>query len=383
MTIRNGLGIALCAAAALWISACGSGDSSSDATAGPTPAKAASGAEVAQLQSSYNFIKPFVDGAPLTGVEKLKGKRLVYVPTIAQVQKFVVIFAAMKDIASKLGMTITECDAKGTPAGANACMRAAVNQGAAGILTHAIPQKNAEGGYEAAHAAHVPVVLMDEQEPAKPAPDQAYARQDVPLWGSLIGQYVAQRSGSKANVLLLKALVDAETEVSAQNLHAACAGCTVHDVTVAQTDFPKLPAITSSELLKNPGTNWVIPQFTVMMPGTISGLKSSGKANDVQGAVSDGGILAMKMIKQGTFMKFVAGSSSTWEAYLAMDQALRLMTGTAPLRGEKSKLKSRSFTAENLKSLDLTGAEANDLGLYVKDPSELTGLFYKNWGVTS
>src|SRR6266702_8839626 len=154
------------------LAACSSSGSStasspaSSSSAGNTASAGLAKAQQMVTQLESTTAKYPLPTASVSGVSKLSGRTVYYVPLDAHIPGFVVTAQTMKVALAKAGLKLQVCDGQGQPSAVAACVQQAVGAKAAGIVTDAIPFGMAANALSAAKAKGVPIVIADQIAPA-------------------------------------------------------------------------------------------------------------------------------------------------------------------------------------------------------------------------
>jgi ABC-type sugar transport system substrate-binding protein len=354
-----GLGAAL--AAVLVLAACGSSSSASgDASGGSGGDSAGIRYAQAQVDKYEAAPAPPVPGAQVNIGDKLKGKKLWDVVYLATVPGFVAVFQAARAAAARLGMTAQLCDAGGTNAGGASCMQEAVRAHAGAIFLDDIQVDDVQGPFKQAEAAKIPVVGLD-QLPSTQAKDaeleyMPFAQLEMER---LNADYVIAKSNGAAHVLLTEISDDPTAQVminAGKNEFAKyCPKCAVTTVQTTATDTNQIPSVVSAGLLKNPDTNWVIPEFDNFASLAQQGVSQAGKTSQVRG-VSDGGAVgSIQEVASGEFLDADFAENQNEPGWMAVNLLVHMVAGK-PISSGQTEVQLRLVTKATASKLPLTAA---------------------------
>jgi len=138
------------------LAACSSsGSSTASSPASSSSAGNTASAGLAKAQQMVTHLESTTATYPLptasvSGVSKLSGRTVYYVPLDAHIPGFVVTAQTMKVALAKAGLKFQECDGSGTPSTIASCISQATGAGAAGIILDAITYGMAQNALDGA-----------------------------------------------------------------------------------------------------------------------------------------------------------------------------------------------------------------------------------------
>ena len=379
-------GAALTAAALL--AACSS-NSSSSANGIPSISPAASSSTssglalaqqaVAKLEtttSSYPLPK-----ASISGVSKLNGRTVYYIPLAQAIPTFVVAAESMKAAMAKAGLKLQVCDGQVQPSAIAACVGQAVAANAAGIILDAIPYGMAQNALDSAKSKGVPIVVADQSpQPGTTNTDQVTYVPGPVDEPSQIAWWMIADSQGKANAILAEeidnptstAMVTNSLDIYKKN----CPGCTIKVKQITATTNSLLASATSSNILSNPNADYYYTEFEDSMQPTIQGIQQSGRTG-VSLGVGGGTVNGLGLLKSGSSpVKAVVVVDEAYEGWALADMILRMATKSGPV---DEQIPSRLFTSNNIGSISITSTDQAS-GAWFGDTS-FQDEFAKLWGV--
>lgn len=323
-------------------------------------------------------------GPPLKGVSTFAGKTVWYIPIYQEAPIFGGGILGLKQSLAKLNMKLQVCDGQATPSGVSACVGQATNAGAVGIVADAVPYSFAATAFNAAIAAHIPLVFMNQPQPGNAENDKQasiFAAGQNTL-SKLQAEWVIHDSGGKANVLAVEdvdsSLTTTAFAIVQNEFKSACPGCKVTVVKTTSNDQTNLPSLVSSALAQNPEIDYLMPEIDEVAPSAISGLETGNHTN-IKVVSTTGVISSVQDIAAHHYLVADAGGSEYADAWAATDQLLRMllkkpvdMAYTPPIR---------IFDTDNVGSLTLTTAAYDNASWYGSTAFESD--FLKLWGVKS
>ena len=339
------------------LAACGGSTGSTAGASSSSTANAALTAEVAKLTQPLAAYP--IPTTPVTGVDKLKGKTVYYIPITQQASQFTVTQKSLTTALDSVGVKLQVCDGKGTPTDVSACITQAIGAGASSIITDAVPYVIATNAFAAAEKAKIPVVISNQAaDPDHPA---SAMLDFIPAGGSqmqvALAKWVALDSGGKANVLVNESTdgPSPATYVAAGKdaLTQSCPGCTMTINQISSANFALIPAATSSALLKNANVNYVQPEFEQYLQPTQTGVQQAGKISAVKGLTGAAQLGGLQALASKNFLYAAAAQASSYQGYVDADAAIRLMLGT---KVPDYTIPVRLFTRDTIGSVPLTDA---------------------------
>lgn len=361
MKLRTSL-LAAGAVGALLLTGCSSvedqsGSSSSGSSAQPTNPQAQTANEaVTQASQAVNgFTAP---GDAISGVDKLQGKSVYFIPANAQIPLFQAVEGSLKEAFGGAGINVEVCDGKANPANMASCIQQAIDAKAGAILTGSIPTELATNAFQNAEKSGIPVVNMM-TVPAGPGDPTkvAYITPDYIGLQALAANWVIADSDAQANVLAIEITDTPATTIWAEKgmlgtYKSNCPDCKVTVVKANTGQLDKLASLVTSELSKNPDINYVQTEFDFAVQPVVEGLQAANKT-DVKISSQDATLAAMQMLEQGKFVASESGNNVNALGWYGADQALRLMTGNKANQNVKFPY-VRAFNSSNIGELDLT-----------------------------
>ena len=383
---RRWLSAAAVIAASAALAACSSSNSAtSSPTSSSTGSTASSGVQkaeqmVAQLESTTSQYP--VPTASVSGVSKVKGRTVYYIPLDAHIPGFVVTAQTMKAALAKAGLNFQECDGQATPSTIASCVSHAAGAGAAGIILDAIPYGMAQNALDGAKAKGVPIIIADQYAPAGTVnTDQLTYVQGVVDQPTQVAWWLISDSKGKAHAIIGEEADSPSSIAYVQNslpiYKQYCPGCSivVKQITATQTS-QQLQAAVSSNIQANPGVGYYYTEFEDSLQPTLSGIQASGKSSSIDLAVAGGSTDSLGLLKNGQTVKAVVVVDQAYAGWALTDEILRMITKSGPVN---ETFPSRLFTSQNIGSIEVTPA-AQASGDWFGD-SSYQSAFAQLWGV--
>jgi ribose transport system substrate-binding protein len=356
------------ALAALFAAGCGSSSNNSTATStsasssttNATPAAQPAGASAAkQIVDEAMKIPAFKLNAPGFDASKAKGKTIFNVVFRSGDAYIDAQTKQMEDIASKYGIKMVSFATQGTPTDWARGIEQAIAQKADLILLETDPHAVLPQ-LKKAKAAKIPVVLLHwyatgESVPADVAPYIA-AQITAPFHpGHRIDvAYAISQTDGPVNALIIQSsdITPSEGIVASMKKDFAelCgAKCKVKVIDVPATKWATgLTSAVRTALNEDPTINWVMPLFDAMTLTAAPAITAAGKTGKVKIATFNGTPAVMNLMNTGKVLDADAGENVNWLGYAFMDQAMRVLSGAAPIADGNEEIALRLFTPKNI-----------------------------------
>ena len=261
-----------------------------------------------------------------------------------------------------VGVKVVACDGNNLASQEETCVSQAVARHYAGVAMNAIPPANVAPAVAAAHAAHMPVVAVNDGDPTAPTFANVSGLVAFPYSesGRLMADYAIASSNGHAHVLVLAEPIGTTSQriVNAikTEFAARCPGCSVttQEVQVSQW-ATQLQPTTQAALERDPAISYVLPIYDVMASYILPALRQAGRSINVASMNSQ--LQPMQQLARGQYFKLDVGDDYPEEGYAVADQMLRLMTGNRPAGDEH--VAFRVFTQANAAHLTLTQSADN------------------------
>jgi len=379
--------LAVAMGVALLAAGCGSSNKSSTSGGGGGPGVAAAKARVAELSKPTTAFPP--PGPAIKNLKSLSGKTVWYIPITEKVEFFQAVTGGLKTALAKAGVKLRSCSGEANPSATAACVNQAVDARAGAIIVDAIPIAVAAQAFEAAKASNIPVLVTDQDPPPPGVPGAVKGIGDSKLAYTLsaldlqkgVADWIIADSNGKANVLVSELTDSPSTQAWIEKgalgeFKTYCPGCktTLSKINIASLQL--VPSKTSSDLLRNQSTNYVLAEFDATLQPIQAGVQQAGFANKVK-AVSSSGLLGpLQQIKSGRFLHADMGIDYAYQGWAIADEVFRMMLGQPPV---EEKVPNRLFTRENVVSLKLTPAAEASGEWY--GSTDFKSMFTKLWGL--
>lgn len=334
---------------------------------------------------SHSKKPKFVAPGPPIDTAKLKGKTVTVVSFDQADPALAAISHAIEKAGSLVGIQVNVLDGNTTPTAVDQDLQEAVNQHVSAVILDGVATSFIPTGLSAVQKAGIPIVGAVDGEPSPKVKGQGGGSM---LFGEASGTYgedgrlmadTAIATAGKAKIKAVEETFDNPVATAAMNgLNAVLKSCKKCSVTTVQTITPgtwssKVAPTTASAVNATSGVNYVFPIVDSMAVYATSGVTSAGKQGTVKIVSGDGsGSGPLSLVKSGGPFVADPGFSDTWVGWLALDQAMRAMSGMKP---GNPVVPVRYLTKKNLKHIHNLNSQAKLFGRkYVKGFKHLWGL---------
>jgi ribose transport system substrate-binding protein len=381
-------------AVTLLAAACGSGGSSSSSSSGGSGSSSGSSSgsgsssELTAANADVSQYSKVVSSYPaqqsISGVSKLKGKTVWYIPIGASVPILAAFGSGTQQALAKVGITTHVCDGKFLPTNIAACISQAETDGADAVVTGYVDYASMPTSFNSLVSHHIPVLIAGE------APDGGKTSNSQLAFFNAIGTLdlmqkldmdaVIADSKGKANIIYLGVTASPQTLDGAsygkQYLTSHCSGCQLTEINYNTASINKVPSQVSSALISHPDTTYVVDELDAAGQYSVQGIQSAGYANKVKLAATNGALDSVQRIKSGTLQFVDIGTSPIYEGWQFAGGILAMMQGQTPTFTPGV---VRVFNTDTVKGLTLTPAAYTTNAWYGSDAYEQT--FLTAWGV--
>ena len=307
--------------------------------AGPPAAAAAAAADEARAQSvvdSYRQKPVFTAPGPAFDARACAaGKKMLSMPNSSANPFLKGIIRQEISAGRELGLAVTEWENQGQPnqwvQGMNFAM-----QGHFTIvdLISGVNPRLIEPQIKAAAEAGVRTMASHFYDPSQPVDPllAASLAVDFNRVGRILADWAITRTGSKANIVIIK---DDDVPPTAplvagiaDELAANCPDCKiVQQINVGVTEWgTRIQPSVQSALLANPGVNFVIPIYDSMSQFVVPAIRLTGKSATVKIATFNGTPFVLDYVQAGA-VDMDIGESLDWIARGTVDGYLRVLCG--------------------------------------------------------
>jgi ribose transport system substrate-binding protein len=353
---RTAAGIAGAAVTALAVAACGSSASSSPSAAAHNTSQA--DAIVRQAEAP---LAAWTAPGPAVNAASVAGKQIAYIPDAPDIPYTEAVYAGFQQAASIVGVKSLFLTNDSTPSGWEQNISEAVSEHVAAIVLQGIPSGLISQGIKQANAAHIPVIETSDEDVSFPLASGVAAQVQYPVLqvGKIMAAYAISQSKGDVNAAVITSSdTSAATPLLKGIKQEFSAGCgsscsyTVSDVPVADW-ATKIPQLVQSLLQSHPNLNWIIPLYDSEMPYIVPAITTAQDTSKVHVVSFNATPGIMKYLAQRNVLAGDVGNPEAWFGFEFMDQAIRLITHTAPLPTTKEYDPVRLFTSSNFTSQTL------------------------------
>jgi ribose transport system substrate-binding protein len=388
LTGKRWLSLAAVAAASATLAACSSSNSPS---ASPSSTGSSSSASSAGVTKAQQMVSQYaaattsypVPSASISGLSKLKGRTVYYIPLTEYIPGFAITAAEMKTALAAVGVKFQECNGDANPTAISACVTQAEGADAAGIVLDSIPQEMVPNAISGAEGKNIPVIIADQYAPSGTTnTDKLSYVEGVVNQPSQIAWWIIDSTSGKANFIIGQEDDSQSSSEYVQNSLSIykqyCPDCTysVKAITASMTSQEETSSVTSN-LQADPSATLYYTEFEDSLQNTIAGIQAAGKTSSVGVAVAGGSTDGLGLLKSGADnVKAVVVVDQAYAGWALSDEILRMGAGSAPVA---ETFPSRLFTSENIGTIQVTSA-AQDSGAWFGDDS-YQAQFEKLWGL--
>lgn len=371
------------ALAAMLLTACSPGTTDdSDSTGGATAGGDSPVADViADVETATQARDSFELPTDPVDVSALAGKTVYYIPLTAQISVFQLYGEKLGEALDAAGVNLQICDGGANPSQIAGCIDQAVGASAAAIVADNVPYGMAANAFEAARGQGIPVLIANQiPDPGAPADESlAYLPGPATEMITSVADWIIADSDGQATVVLQKVTDNPSTiawaEAAEQELADRCPDCTVVVNEVSAANFPVIPSSTSSAILQNPDTGYVLAEFEHFVQPTIGGVQQTPNAANITIVASAATLTGLQMIDDGGPLQASAGQNFSFQGWATADAIFRMVAGQEVPEYDIS---FRLFTQDNVGDLDLSedGEASGDW----YGPTDYTDEFTALWG---
>jgi ribose transport system substrate-binding protein len=268
------------------------------------------------------------------------------------------IVAGMKDVAHKIAIKVVDYPNQGQHTQWIQGIQQAISQkvNAIVLLGGTIGPIDFKEQAVAAERAGIPIVTVADRDLTQDAEQNTAARVGQPYAEAarLDSDWIIKKTRCGANVLVITTdellAGDINSKAAQDEFAQHCgAGCTTRFVNVPLSQWStKIGTTTQTEVSANPALNYVFPLYDAMSQFVVPAIQFGGGITRVKVATFNGTPGILRMIQTGDTVEMIVGENETHLGYAAMDQAMRLMTGVAPIADGDYGMPLRVFDDSNV-----------------------------------
>lgn len=379
-------GLGLLTAAALTLTACGSGTSSS--SDGPSGAEGEM--SISEMESDLatfdDLVTDLPEVSPIEDAASLAGKTVWWVPLGPQLDAS--FGATLEQALGELDIEMRTCDGEFLPTTVASCLQQAADQEADAVITGFVDYTAIPTAFDELAAQGVPVLLAGAVNNSDQEQSAEFAVADTTevLKRSARTQLelAITESDGTANIMWV-GLEDSEqlksvTEYAKSFVEDNCPDCSFEQLGTNSASLTKLASGAGAALTSNPDVDYVVTQSDTAVPGVVQAIRTTGKQDAVK-VIGNGALPDTMATLQGGDSPVVAdsGVSLSYMSWGFADSIARMLTGATP--PEQVQTLHRLFTPENSKSLTVSPEAFNSVDWYA-DGNAVAKSFTDAWGVS-
>jgi len=373
----------------LIVAACGSSSTSTTTTTGMTADNLAA---VKALYTAESGPSQFGGGPSFDGT-KAKGKKVWWISNLGSNSFTPLIYNPFKEAMDAAGVKVTFFDGQGSAQEEIHGMQNAIAAKADLIVDQDFPVAQTQAGFDAAKKAGIPVLEWannDEGQGPSANGGVAEVTYSYKKAGVLMADAImALSEGKPVNAIFIDSSDVEPAGIVGKGLQEEFAKycpdtckVTVKDVVIA--DWATKLAVVASTSVADPTVNWVVPAFDPETQFVNPAIIQAGAASRVKVCAYNATKGNVDRLKQsGDPLTCDVGSPLGWSGYAIADDALRLLSGVAPICpapppcGSGEKIPLRIFDRTNIQQYDLAGSDAAWYG-----STDYKAEYKKLWGIS-
>jgi ribose transport system substrate-binding protein len=296
------------------------------------------------------------------------------------------VVAGMKEVADKVGVKIVDYPNQGQHTQWIQGIQQAIAQKVDAIVLSGgtIGPIYFKEQALAAERAGIPIITVVDRDLTQTAQPNTAARVGQPYAEAarLDADWIIKQTKCDANVLVLTTneviAGDIGSKAAQDEFDRYCgSGCKARFVNVPLSQWStKIGTTTQTEVSSNQDLNYVFPLYDPMAQFVVPAIQLGGGITRVKVATYNGTPGILRMIQTGDTVEMIVGENETHLGYAAMDQAMRLITGVAPIADGDYGIPLRVFDDSNV---DETG---DPPGYGVGYGDQWRAGFLKAWGLS-
>lgn len=372
---------AVLGAVALVASGCGAGQGTSAKTEVNTAAVAAAQKIVDEYEAPLTW-KP---QGPAFNIAAAKGKKYLYIANGLNLPYVKAQADTIKRELPKYGVTTYIIDGHGNADDTSKAIQQGIGLGVNLIAVQTVPPTQIQPALQAAHAAGIKIVMSGTHgDPGWPtAAEKAMgivAQQELcqTCIGKAMAAWAVVHTQGNAHVAAYGVLNDLGSQVQETAEKKTLEELCPDSCSFKKTSFPSFDdffnqvATQSASDLEDGKTNVLMPDYDTFSQPIMSTLAQRNAGDKVSVASSNGTPQVLKSLLNKSPLRADVAFPYTWQAWSHMDQALRILSGVAPV--EFAGVPNRLLDATSTKGVDLGGSDEEIYGI---DPAKLFPTLWK------
>ena len=258
------------------------------------------------------------------------GKTVYYIPLTAQICVFQLYGEKLGEALDAVGVDLQICDGGANPSQIAGCIDQAVGRVGRGDRHRQRPLRHGRQRASRPPGRGHPVLIANQiPDPQQPADDSlAYLPGPATEMITSVADWIIADSDGQATVVLQKVTDNPSTiawaEAAEQEFADRCPDCTVVVNEVSAANFPVIPSSTSSAILQNPDTGYVLAEFEHFVQPTIGGVQQTPNAASITIVSSAATLTGLQMISDGGPLHADAGQNFSFQGWATADAVFRL-----------------------------------------------------------
>lgn len=339
---------------AVFLTACGTSGSNANNPSSSGLSSADMSYLTGQLQK-YEGIPSFQAPGPAFNAKAASGKLIFDIPFSSSIPFLTGIDQAMQSVAQKAGIRWVEYANQGQPSQWIQGIDAAIAAHANLVILGGSPNPyQLQPQLQQLKAAGIPVEVTHVVDPSAALPPNvtALVPAEFNKVSRLVADYTILQSKGHAQVLVITSndilASPGQGEAFQAEMKSHCgSGCKAYLVNIPIADWATtIQTTVESFLHAHPQVNYVYPLYDSESEFAAPGIAAAGGTGKVFIATYNGTPAILRMMQTGNIVKFEIGENLTWLGWAQMDQAMRILTGNAPVKNENTAL--RIFTNSNV-----------------------------------
>jgi ribose transport system substrate-binding protein len=290
-------------------------------------------AQTAQLskytQAAKAAEKPALWQGPTAKANAPQGKKITVVTCTEALQGCALLTKGAVSAADALGWKTKVIDVTNST-GYNQAVETAVAQGANGIILVSVDAHTIVGGLAAAHAKHIPVVSIFQDNPVTKTGVGAEVSPNATQQGQVLADYMISTLQGKAHVLLLndpEFLAPTRTLVAVKNQLNKCTVCSIDfapQINFTSADIGSTLANEVVGALRNdPTINAIVLGFDVPALEIVPAIDAAGLQKQAKIYTQLGTTAALGDINKGDVVAADVSASAKWGGWAGVDELVR------------------------------------------------------------
>ncbi len=330
---------------------------------------------------------------PSFDATKAKGKTVWWISNLGSNSFTPLIYNPFKEAMNAAGVNVKFFDGQGSAQEEIHGMLNAIAAKADLIVDQDYPVAQTQAGFDAAKKAGIPVLeWANNDEGAGPSPNGGAAEVTYSYKNAgvlMADAIMTLADGGPVNAIFIDSSDVEPAGIVGQGLKQEFAkycpeACSVTTKDVVIADWSTKLAVVASTAVADPNVNWVVPAFDPETAFVSPAIIQAGAASRVHVCAYNATKGNVDRLKQsGDPLSCDVGSPLGWSGYAIADDALRMLSGVAPICpgpppcGTGEKIPLRIFDRTNIQQYDLNASDATWYGT-----TDYKAEYKKVWGIS-